>query len=126
MEQFVFDRVLQVDANVALAHRDAVGQRHLSVSVGRRGVHRVLNHAHLGPIAVGDDEGVAVGCEVDDDLGRSRHGRLLLGDVIAEGVASEGDDDCLLFHFLSPSIPFCKWLNRKKGDGGMRRRTFCD
>ena len=89
------DHVLQIVADVALAHGHAHGKRHdvalgLLLVVGRE---RVLDHADLRAVAVGDDELVALRDEVDDGLcGLGDEGELLVGGV-AEGVAAEGDDD---------------------------------
>ena len=91
--------LLEVVADIALAHGAALGKVHdgnLGVLRGGDG-ERLLDHAHLGAVPVGDDD---LGVLVDDAEKRGRRGAdaldLLLGRV-SEGVAPEGDDDAPRF-----------------------------
>ena len=106
------DALLQVVADVALAHSSALGQIHggdLLVNLVRGG-EGVLDHADLRAVAVGDDDLVALLDEAEEGMGGVAHGLDLLDGVVAEGVAAKGDDNTIglakrLRHCWNP---FCK------------------
>ena len=58
-----------------------------------RFVERELDHAHLRAVAVADDDLVPLTDEADERGASSLDLFLLLGGVVAEGVAAERDDD---------------------------------
>ena len=98
VEHFLAQRILQVIANVALAHGAANGQGAGNVLLrirARELSHRVGDHAHLGTVAMHDDDLVALLDQVDDSLGSRLDGLHLLGKVGAEGVSAQGDNDTL-------------------------------
>ena len=83
--QLVADGVLQVIADIALAHGAALGEGHVALDgagLGGGGQAQV-DHAHLGAVAVGHHYLVA---------GLGDQPELLLGGF-AQGVAAQGDDD---------------------------------
>ena len=89
------DDVLQIIADIALAHGHAHRKRHdvtlgLLLVVGGEGV---LDHANLRAVAVGDDDLVAVLNEVGDGFGRHMDGIHLLMQILAKGVAAQRNDD---------------------------------
>ena len=97
------DHVLQIVADVALAHGHAHGKRHdvalgLLLVVGRE---RVLDHADLRAVAVGDDDLMAVLDQVCDGAGRRLDGVHLLFEILAQSIAAQGDDDSFS-HFQIP------------------------
>ena len=100
--------VLQVVADVALAHGATDGQRArdvlLRVGAGELG-HGVGNHAHLRAVAVDDDDLVALLDEVNDGAGGVLDRLHLLRKVLAKGVSAEGDDDALAHGAISPLAP---------------------
>ena len=61
-------------------------------SLGGEGV---LDHADLRAVAVGEDDLVPVLDKVGNGGGRRSDGVHLLGEIAAEGVAAQGDDDAL-------------------------------
>ena len=67
---------------------------HVVIAVGGGGKAQV-DHAHLGAVAVGDDDLVALGDEVHDGLGGGAHQSQLLGGGVAQGIAAQGDNDTL-------------------------------
>ena len=88
--------LLQVIANVALGHGAALGQRHLGGADGVVGSGEgVLDHADLRAVAVGDDDLVALLDEAEEGVGGVAHGLDLLDGIVAESVATEGDDDTI-------------------------------
>ena len=95
VQQFCFQGILQVVANVALAHGYTDGQWHhvalrLLTVIGGKGV---LDHAHLGAVAVGDDHLMAIFNEISDGLGGVLHRGHLFGEALAQGVTAQGDDN---------------------------------
>ena len=107
--QLVQDGLGQLVADVALGHGAGLGEGHVRglVVVGRRVGERVVDHADLGAVAVGDDDVGAVLDHVHDVLGGVPHERKLLLRGVAEGVAAQGDDDGLavalfVWHKRSP------------------------
>ena len=96
VQQLLPQGVLQVVADVTLAHGHAHGQGTGDVLVGVRAGqlrHGLLDHAHLGAVAVGDDHLVALLNQVHNGPGRLLHGDHLLRQIVAQGVAAEGDDN---------------------------------
>ena len=102
VEQLLAQGILQVVAYVALAHGNADGERAgdvlLRVGAGQLG-HGGLDHAHLGAVAVGYDDLVASLDEVGDGLGSLLDGYHLLGKIVAQGVAAEGDYYALTHYY---------------------------
>ena len=95
--KLVADGVLQMIADVALAHRAALGEGHIGLDgLGLSGSgHTEVDHADLRAVAVGDDDLVALRDQVDDGLcGLGDESELLVGGV-AQRVAAQGDDDSL-------------------------------
>ena len=87
--------LLQVVADIALAHGRALRQRHgrdLGVRF-RGGVERRLDHADLRAVAVADDDLVALMDEPDERRARGGHAFALLRRRAAERVAAESNDD---------------------------------
>ena len=104
VQQFLTQRVLQIVADVALAHghahRQGAGDVLLGVGTGQLG-HGLLDHAHLGTVAVGDDDLMALLDQVHDGLGSLLHGDHLLGKIVAQSIAAQGDHDTLT-HVKTP------------------------
>ena len=71
-----------------------------------QGGHGVIDHADLRAVSVGNDDFTAFLDEVDDGFGRRFDGLHLFREGVSQGVASESDDDALLFlsHNDSPSM----------------------
>ena len=98
VEHFLAQGILQVIANVALAHGAANGQRagNVLLRVRTRELgHRIGDHAHLGAVAMHDDDFVTLLDQVDNGLGGRLDGLHLLGKVGAEGVSAQGDNNTL-------------------------------
>ena len=93
--QLVADGVLQVIADIALAHGAALGEGHVALDgagLGGGGQAQV-DHAHLGAVAVGHHYLVAGLDQVHNGTGGlGDQPELLLGGF-AQGVAAQGDDD---------------------------------
>ena len=92
--QVVQDGLGQLVADVALGHGAGLGERHLGglAVVGRRVGERVVDHAHLRAVAVGDHDVDAVTDHVNDVLGGVLHQLELLLRRVAQSVASQSDD----------------------------------
>ena len=92
VQQLLPQGVLEVIADVALAHGNAHGQGAgnvlLGVGAGELG-HGLLDHAHLGAVAVGHDHLVAALDQISDGPGGLLHRRHLLRQIIAQGVAAQ-------------------------------------
>ena len=111
--------VLQVVADVALAHGNADRERARDVLLGvgsRELGHGLLDHAHLRAVAVRHHDLVALLDEVHDRARRVLDRLHLLRQVVAQGVATEGDDDSL--RHLMPS-------QRKDGAAHKSVSDFC-
>ena len=82
--------VLQVIADVGLAHGAADGQGGavLGGILMHQGQHGVVDDAHLGAVAVGDDDLVPLGDQVDDGAGGDLNGVGLLMQGAAQRVAA--------------------------------------
>ena len=106
VQQLLPEGVLQIVADVALAHghahRQGAGDVFVRLGPGELR-HGLLDHAHLGAVAVGEDHLVPVLDEVGDGPGGLLDGGHLLGEIIAQGVAAQGDDDALS-HLILPRI----------------------
>ena len=90
--------ILQVIADVALAHGHADGQGAGNVFFGVRAGqfgHGRLDHTHLGAVAVGHHHLVTFFNQVRDGTGSLLHGHHLLGKILAQGIAAQGDHDAL-------------------------------
>ena len=102
--KLVADGVLQMIADVALAHRATLGEGHIGLDglgLGSSG-HTEVDHTNLRAVAVGDDNLVALRDQIDDGLGGlGDEGELLVGGV-AEGVAAERNDDAFTHGDISP------------------------
>ena len=95
VQQFLLQSILQVIADIALAHGHAHGKGHhvgggLLLAVGGKGV---LDHAHLGAVAMGDDHLVPGLDQIGNGAGGLLHGLHLLRQVLSQGIAAQGDDD---------------------------------
>ena len=92
------DALLQVIADVALAHGTALGQVHLRRPDGVVGRGEgVLDHADLRAVAMGDDDLVALFDEAEERVGSIVHALNLLRGRIAQRIAAECDDDTVGF-----------------------------
>ena len=95
VQQLLPKGVLQVIADIRLAHSAADRQGCVSL----RGVlllesgHGVVDDAHLGTVAVGHNDLVAVLNEVHNGPGSDLHRLRLLGKGAAQSVAAQGDDN---------------------------------
>ena len=102
--ELVADGVLEVIADVALAHGAALGEGHIGLDglgLGGGG-HAEVDHADLGTVAVSDDDLVALRDQVDDGLGGlGDESELLIGSV-AQRVAAERNDDAFTHGDISP------------------------
>ena len=95
VEELLPQRVLQVVADIALAHRHADRQRARDVALGvgaHQLRHGVLDHAHLRAVPVHDDDLVPRLDQVRDRRGGLLHRDHLLRQIVAQGVAAEGED----------------------------------
>ena len=92
------DALLQVIADIALAHGAALGQVHLRCpdSIVGRG-EGVLDHADLRAVAMGDDDLVALLDEAEECVGSIVHALNLLSGRVAQRIAAERDDDTVRF-----------------------------
>ena len=103
---FFAQGILQVIADVSLAHGDTDRQRRVGLVrvFPAQGGHGVVDHADLRAVAVGDDDFTAFLDEVDDGFGCRLDGQHLFVQCISQGVAAEGNDDTFLFlgHDKSP------------------------
>ena len=101
--QLVADGVLQMVADVALAHSAALRERHIGLDglgLGSGG-HTKVDHAHLGAVAVGNDDLVALGDQVNNGLCRLGDESELFIRGIAQSVAAESDYDSFRHNFFS-------------------------
>ena len=91
--KLVADGVLEVVADVALAHGAALRERHVGLDGAGLcgGGHTEIDHADLRAVAVRNDDLVAFGDQIDDGLRGLAHQRELLSRRIAQGVAAESD-----------------------------------
>ena len=102
--ELIADGVLQMIADIALAHRAALGEGHVGLDgLGLSGGgHAEVDHADLRAVAVGDDDLVALRDQVDDGLGGlGDESELLIGSV-AQRVAAERNDDAFTHGDISP------------------------
>ena len=103
--QLGLDGLLQVIADVALGHGAALGERHIrgvAALVGGK-LHGQVDHAHLGAVAVADDDLVAFFHQVHDGLGGLLHQLQLLFGGISKGVAPQRHYDSLTHSLTSES-----------------------
>ncbi len=104
--------ILQVITDITLTqgHADRHGQMGGFGLVASRHLERLLNHPHLRPVAVGHHHLVPLGDQVGDSVRRALHRLHLLGQVVAQRIATKGQYDSL-FHLVISS------------DGTSRRNT---
>ena len=89
--------LLEVVADIPLAHGAALRQPHGRSHARFRGIaERVLDHADLGAIAVGNDDLVAVGDHLDKRRRDGAQARHLLFRRISQGIAAQSDDHALI------------------------------
>ena len=93
--QLLAEPVLQIVADIPLAHGDAHRKRHeiavdVTAVVFREGL---LYKPHLRPVAVGNDHLMPVLDKIRDDAGGVFYSLHLFRQVFSERVASECDDD---------------------------------
>ena len=90
-------RVLQVIADVGLTHGTADGQGRavLTGVLVHQGQHGVVDDAHLRAVAVGNDDLVTLGDQVNDGAGGDLYGVGLLVQGAAQSVAAQSDNDFL-------------------------------
>ena len=96
VQHFFAHGVLEVIADIALAHShtDRQGARNILFRLGTGQLrHGVLDHAHLGTVAMADDDFVAVLDQVHHGLRRNFHGFHLLRQIGAQGVSAQGNHD---------------------------------
>ena len=96
--------VLQVVADISLAHchTDRQRARNILLRIGARQFrHGVLDHPHLGTVAVADHHLVAVLDQVHDRPRRDLHGLHLFRQVISQGVPAQGNHDPLSHRYSS-------------------------
>ena len=95
VQQLFPDGILQVIADIALAHGGADGHGGYGVRgvLPGEGGHGDIDHAHLGAVAVDDHHLVALLDQVHNGFGRVLHSGHLLRQVFAQGIAAQGDDD---------------------------------
>ena len=95
--QFVLNAVLQMIADIALAHRAAFRERHIGLDrLGfRGGAHAEIDHADLRSVAVRDHDLVARFDQIDDRFRRFAHQFELFIRRVAQRVSAEGDDEFL-------------------------------
>ena len=99
--------VLQIIADVALAHgyadRQRTGNILVRVGAGQLG-HGLLDHPHLRSVSVGDDHLVPLLDEVHDGPGGLLYGDHLLRQVVAQRVATQGDNDSFTHISIIPPV----------------------
>ena len=101
--ELLADHVLQIVADVALAHGHAHGKGH-DVALGLllvEGGKRILDHADLRAVAMGNDDLVAVFDQVCDGAGRRLDGLHLFFEIFAQSVAAQSDHNSFS-HFIIP------------------------
>ena len=98
--QLILDGILQVDADIPLAHGHTGRQRRFLVILIAAGqlVHGILDHAHLGAVAVGDNQVHALLHQVNNHLSCLCHCLLLLFDILAQGVTAQGNYYSFFIH----------------------------
>ena len=112
----VEDGLGELVADVALAHGARLGEGHLGglAVVGARVGEGVVDHAHLGAVAVGHDDVDALGHHVHDVLRGVLHQLVLLLGGVAKGVAAKGYHHTRTFSFgvwhLFPPKTLCGGL----------------
>ena len=96
IQQLLPQRILEIIADIPLAHGHADGEGAgdvlLRLRAGQLG-HGLLNHAHLGAVAVGDDDLVALLDQIHDGPGGLLHRDHLLRQIVAQGISAQGDDN---------------------------------
>ena len=82
-------------ADIALAHGGTFRQGDFGDVVGGAAAFGkgILDHAHLRAVAVGNDDLISVGDEVDEGRHRFFDVFFLFFGIIAESVAAQSDDD---------------------------------
>ena len=95
--EFVLNAVLQMVADIPLAHRAALRERHIRLDrLGVcRGGHRKVDHADLRTVAVRNHDLIARLDEVDDGLCSLGDELELFIRRVAQRVSAEGDDEFL-------------------------------
>ena len=116
VEELLAEGVLQVIANVGLAHSAAHGQgrKALLGVFFLKGGHGVVDNAHLGAVAVSHHHLMTCLNEVHHGAGGDLHGLCLFGKGIAQRVTAKGDDD--LAHIR---LPHSKRRISDSGRGGL-------
>ena len=94
---------MQIVADIALTHGHAHGQGHhiggrLLPAVGGEGI---LDHAHLGAVAVGHHHRVPGFHQIRNGLEVSFTASICSGRFFAQRVAAQGDDDSFT-HTVAP------------------------
>ena len=95
IQKLLLQGVLQIVADIALTHGHAHGQGHhiggrLLPAVGGEGI---LDHAHLGAVAVGYRYRVPGFYQIRNGLGGLLYRQHLFRQIFAQRVAAQGDDD---------------------------------
>ena len=105
VQQFLPQGVLQVIADIPLAHgsADGHGGDGMAVILPGEGGHGDVDHAYLGAVAVGHHHLMALLNQVHDGLGGVLHSDHLLRQVVAQGVAAQGDNDTFAHSWCIPS-----------------------
>ena len=95
--------ILQIIADIALTHGHAHGQGHhigrgFLLAIGGEGI---LDHAHLGAVAVGHHHRVPGFYQIRNGLGGLLYRQHLIRQIFAQRVAAQGDDDSFT-HTVAP------------------------
>ena len=100
--QLVLDAVLEVVADIALAHRAALRERHVAFNGlrFRRGAHGKVDHADLRAVAVRDHDLMPGLDQIDNRLRGLLHKPQLFIRRVAERVAAERNDELCHIDFL--------------------------
>ncbi len=96
--------ILQVIADITLTQGHADRHRQmggLGLVAGRH-FERLLDHPHLRAVAVGNHHLMSLGDQVGDGVRRTLHRLHLLGQVVAQRIATKGQYDSL-FHLVISS-----------------------
>ena len=100
LDQLGADAVLHVVADIALAHGGADGHGSLAVAVVLLAefIHRSVNHAHLGGVAVDDGHLPSILNKISDHFGGFRHRGLLFREIGAQVLVTDCYDDSFFCH----------------------------
>ena len=103
IQKLLLQSILQIIADIALTHGHAHGQGHhigrgFLLAIGGEGI---LDHAHLGAVAVGYHHRVPGFYQIRNGLGGLLYRQHLFRQIFAQRVAAQGDDDSFT-HTVAP------------------------